>query len=211
MEAIASNPDDFSSDIPSLKKRIKYCKNPMERKSLERQLNDAYKAMKKRGDNMGCDIHVCCEYKNYEGKWINCDHFRLNPYYEEGYEDEPKMNIVPIFDNRNYALFATLAGVRNYGYVTPISDPRGLPDDVHPLTKKISDDWGSDGHSHSYYTLKELIDYTHTAPTVTYSGMITKEQAKDLDEYNIYPTSWCQWTSNEWITLKELGQRRMII
>lgn len=146
---------------------------------------------------MGCDIHVCCEYKNYEGKWINCDHFRLNPYYEEGYEDEPKMNIVPIFDNRNYALFATLAGVRNYGYVTPISDPRGLPDDVHPLTKKISDDWGSDGHSHSYYTLKELIDYTHTAPTVTYSGMITKEQAKDLDEYNIYPTSWCQWTSNE--------------
>lgn len=48
LEAIASNPDDFSSDIPSLKKRIKYCKNPMERKSLERQLNDAYKAMKKR-------------------------------------------------------------------------------------------------------------------------------------------------------------------
>ena len=44
----ATNPDDFSSDIPSLKKRIKYCKNPMERKSLERQLNDAYKAMKKR-------------------------------------------------------------------------------------------------------------------------------------------------------------------
>lgn len=48
LEVIASNPDDFSSDIPSLKKRIKYCKNPMERKSLERQLNDAYKAMKKR-------------------------------------------------------------------------------------------------------------------------------------------------------------------
>lgn len=48
LEVIASNPDDFSSDIPSLKKRIKYCKNPMERKSLERQLNDAYKVMKKR-------------------------------------------------------------------------------------------------------------------------------------------------------------------
>lgn len=48
LEVIASDPDDFSSDIPSLKKRIKYCKNPMERKSLERQLNDAYKTMKKR-------------------------------------------------------------------------------------------------------------------------------------------------------------------
>ena len=45
---LATNPDDFSSDIPSLKKRIKYCKNPLERKSLERQLNAAYKSMKKR-------------------------------------------------------------------------------------------------------------------------------------------------------------------
>ena len=45
---LATNPDDFSSDIPSLKKRIKYCKNPLERKSLERQLNAAYKEMKKR-------------------------------------------------------------------------------------------------------------------------------------------------------------------
>ena len=44
----ATNPDDFSSDIPSLKKRIKYCKNPLERKNLERQLNAAYKKMKKR-------------------------------------------------------------------------------------------------------------------------------------------------------------------
>lgn len=45
---LANDPDEFSSDIPSLKKRIKYCKNPLERKSLERQLNDAYRAMKKR-------------------------------------------------------------------------------------------------------------------------------------------------------------------
>ena len=44
----ATDPDDFSSDIPSLKKRIKYCKNPLERKSLEKQLNVAYKVMKKR-------------------------------------------------------------------------------------------------------------------------------------------------------------------
>lgn len=44
----ALDPDDFSSDIPSLKKRIKYCKNPLERKNLERQLNVAYKEMKKK-------------------------------------------------------------------------------------------------------------------------------------------------------------------
>ena len=45
---LSSVSDDFSSDIPSLKKRIKYCKNPLERKSLERQLNAAYKEMKRK-------------------------------------------------------------------------------------------------------------------------------------------------------------------
>ena len=48
LSELATDPDDFSSDIPSLKKRIKYCKNPLERKNLERQLNTAYKEMKKR-------------------------------------------------------------------------------------------------------------------------------------------------------------------
>lgn len=33
--------------ISSLKKRIKYCKNPIEKKNLERELNDLYKKRKK--------------------------------------------------------------------------------------------------------------------------------------------------------------------
>lgn len=33
-------------DISKLKKQIKHCKNPLERKALERQLNKAYKARK---------------------------------------------------------------------------------------------------------------------------------------------------------------------
>ncbi len=48
LSELASDSDDFSLDIPSLKKRIKYCKNHLERKNLERQLNAAYKEMKKR-------------------------------------------------------------------------------------------------------------------------------------------------------------------
>lgn len=42
------NPVDLAPDISALKKRIKYCKNPMERKSLEKQLDTAYKQEKKR-------------------------------------------------------------------------------------------------------------------------------------------------------------------
>lgn len=47
LSELDSDSDDFSSNIPDLKKRIKYCKNPLERKNLERQLNVAYKEMKK--------------------------------------------------------------------------------------------------------------------------------------------------------------------
>lgn len=40
MAEMADSPDD---DIVTLKKQIKYCKNPMEMKMLNKSLNDAYK------------------------------------------------------------------------------------------------------------------------------------------------------------------------
>lgn len=45
MEEIANNPPD---DIPAIKRQIKYCKNPMEIKMLNKRLNDAYKKSKRR-------------------------------------------------------------------------------------------------------------------------------------------------------------------
>lgn len=39
-----------SNTVSSLKKRIKHCKNPMEKKDLEQQLNRLYKERKKRHD-----------------------------------------------------------------------------------------------------------------------------------------------------------------
>lgn len=35
-------------DIPSLQKRIKYCKNPMERRKLQQDLNSLYRTQKRR-------------------------------------------------------------------------------------------------------------------------------------------------------------------
>lgn len=40
--------DGFSLDIPALKKKIKYCKNPLEKRCLEKQLNVDYKELHKR-------------------------------------------------------------------------------------------------------------------------------------------------------------------
>lgn len=97
---------------------------------------------------MGCDIHMYAEIRTSPtGSWevLNDDN---------------------LYDGRNYSLFAMLADVRNgVGFagsdtgvpVTPIDKPRGLPDDVSPAIRKESDDWGVDGHSHSFFTLAELL------------------------------------------------------
>lgn len=42
------NSNKYAPTIPELKKRIKYCRNPMERKQLQLELNMAYKEQKKR-------------------------------------------------------------------------------------------------------------------------------------------------------------------
>lgn len=62
LESLSSEPESLSSifedissnneaihDISALKKRIKHCKNPLERKQLEKELNLAYKEKKKNG------------------------------------------------------------------------------------------------------------------------------------------------------------------
>ena len=39
---------EYQDDIATLKKQIKYCKNPMEIKALNKRLNDAYKKKNKK-------------------------------------------------------------------------------------------------------------------------------------------------------------------
>jgi hypothetical protein len=86
----------------------------------------------------------------------------------------------PLYLGRNYDLFAILADVRNgrgfAGIFTgrgfePISDPKGLPEDVTPEIQAISDRWAGDGHSHSYFTLAELQAYNWCRET-THCGWV---------------------------------------
>lgn len=146
---------------------------------------------------MGCDIHIHVEYKRSIGgevQWLCGDYFRINPY--KGYEQyEPDQILVGMCDERNYSRFAILADVRNYAKNPYIDDPRGLPDDVTAEVLKDSEQWGIDGHSHSYFTLKELIDYQENIEPLKHRGMISPEAQKALDEDGILPNEWCQWTN----------------
>ena len=82
---------------------------------------------------MGCDIHAHAEIK-INGRW---EHY-----------DQPE------FD-RDYALFEKMAGVRG-NIANAIASPRGLPDDATSSTRFDSDNWDSDGHSHSWLSSKEI-------------------------------------------------------
>lgn len=154
---------------------------------------------------MGCDIHVYTERKrsiNGEKQWFNCDHWKYNPYWERG-NGEREVDIVPIYDDRNYALFSLLADVRNYYENDPISQPKGLPQNCCGRTKEEYNYWDCDGHSHSYFTLEELYSARkRIGDYINYSGYISPEDAEKLEE-NITPSSWCQGTSDKsWVHRK---------
>jgi hypothetical protein len=99
---------------------------------------------------MGCDIIIRTEVKR-NGKWTSGDFYK---------KTGKEFQIIEIYDGRSYSLFTILADVRNYnGVMTPISKPRGIPEDASEEYKKLCESWVVDGHSHSYLTLQEMEEY----------------------------------------------------
>lgn len=138
---------------------------------------------------MGCDIHIYTEVKR-ENKWVHADYFRRNRYKNE--QDKEEFTVCEIYQGRNYRLFSVLANVRNYEKLNKyISEPKGLPDNCSTFVKTLSDEWDTDGHSHSFLTLKELKDYKF----VLESGLLYPNQVEDLEK-GILPNSWCRWSSD---------------
>lgn len=116
---------------------------------------------------MGCDIHLYVERRE-AGFWRSADTW----IEEDGRTDVPYGK--SFYDGRNYDLFAILADVRNgrgfagvktgRGFV-PIASPRGLPEDASPEVAALSASWDVDGHSHSFHTLRDLLNFDWTQTT----------------------------------------------
>ena len=94
---------------------------------------------------------------NYIPKNMSDEHLHWYEANEKGllpypYSDQP-------YGGRCYRLFGALAGVRDTS-VDMIVPGRynELPDDVSVELESMSDDFGMDAHSHSYLTLRELMD-----------------------------------------------------
>lgn len=148
---------------------------------------------------MGCDIHFYVEQK-INGKWVSADTFEKTG---DGDDDVYFRQKDEYYGDRNYNLFAILADVRNgRGFAgvktgdgfNPISAPRGLPEDVSMETRRQSDGMGCDGHSHSWFTLRELLDYDWTQ-TTKLSGWVDlsawAQWSRWDREHGKGPESWC--------------------
>lgn len=85
---------------------------------------------------MGCDICLHSEVK-INGVWHH--------------HSEKKVK-------RSYPLFAKMANVRNEYEITPISEPKGIPEDATYLTKHHVNFLGGDGFSHSWLNAAEIME-----------------------------------------------------
>lgn len=92
---------------------------------------------------MGCDIHAHAERKDESGNWVHID-------------------MVDPLGGRYYPVFIFLAGVRSDGECQPISNPRGMPDDVCQKTRSDHDSWGWDAHSASWLSIDELLSFDYS-------------------------------------------------
>lgn len=115
------------------------------------------------------------------------------------------------YHNRNYCLFAHLAGVRNECDVAPISEARGAPHDVSEYVASYAT-WD---HTPSWYTLDELCDHDWSA-LVEHRGVMplrpedrdtfTRDCVSDWiarGDEGKQPRGWRKWTSSTTLDERE--------
>lgn len=125
---------------------------------------------------MGCDIHMWAEVRDQEGVWqiVKAEQTDIDKEWESDYkyeaQDDPErvdefrqsamMHASQLRDEgRNYWLFGLLARVRIDDVPFNFGKPRGVPDDASENYRKIVKRWEGDGHSHTYFTLGDLVNW----------------------------------------------------
>lgn len=163
---------------------------------------------------MGCDVHSMVEVKQdrWESdrqwsvpglpwiigapstRWVEMEDeiFPLASWRGEGFGKIP-------LDDRNYTLFALLADVRNgRGFagvktgdrIQPLAEPRGVPTDASYAWLAVVDGWGPDMHSHTWFTLAELLDHPLFNQRLVRTGAISALEYERIKREGGMPQSW---------------------
>ena len=167
--------------------------------------------------NMGTDIHAAIEYRA-QGEW----HALMlpNKYYKK-WDDEPEMT-ARVDLNRDYDMFAILAGVRNgtgfagcltgEGFV-PIVDASN--DDFEPLPDMSAEakQVMSREHSFACITLQDLLEYDWTRMATHYGVVSAKtfERWDRMKEWNPVPDEWCGGVTGPGIEMVDEVRMRQYI
>lgn len=119
---------------------------------------------------------------------------------QESFDGKAWHTISGIEDDRNYTLFAALADVRNYSGVTPISEPRGLPEGFEG---EVGDVYASTGtwmgdHSYSWLTIDELVNW---------DGWDQECHESILRDYTSVFLKWLDWADAKTEFYKGKGRR----
>lgn len=150
---------------------------------------------------MGCDIHLYVEkYNKAKGEW----EFVKPP---KGWDDFAEKNgYTPNwYQGRNYNLFAILADVRNgRGFagvdtgdrLDVIAQPKGTPKNASGEYKAIVEDWGIDGHSHSFFTLQEVLDFPGWEKGGVHRGWVSVDSFEQWRSFG-KPSSWSGGVSGQ--------------
>jgi hypothetical protein len=147
---------------------------------------------------MGCDIHLYIEYKS---KKIETD-----GYKEQWQSFGQRMNV-----GRNYAMFALMAGVRNYGNELPvIVERRGFPEDAayyssgdnriyiseekyegeHSVTMERAKGWVESGSSKFINNQKGEPMWVTDPDNHSHSWLTTSEFETIINKYLELETGW---------------------
>ena len=162
---------------------------------------------------MGCDIHSFAEVKT-NGKWKKVGKIFQDCYNEKELTSEPYGGrnydlFAMLADVRNRRGFA---GIKTGEGFNPICEPKGLPEDSEylnsvspyaydsnpmngkpiPIEERDTirhDVTDCDYHSHSWLTLRELLDYDWNQLTMK-TGWVTKAEYIEY-KTNGSPNGWC--------------------
>lgn len=126
---------------------------------------------------MGCDIHLFAEIQ-VKDQW----------------------HLLNVINTRaGYWLFSRLANVRNSGGFTPISTPRGWPDDASIVSQLYKEGWGVDAHSFSWISAAEIRQlFDDLYGTECPSWMPDKELWKVIRENGIYGLKFGDCLNDDW-------------
>lgn len=141
--------------------------------------------------------------------------------------------------NRNYTLFAILAGVRNgYGFagcyrhepLKPIAEGRGLPKWLELVDEEDSPEmfnpwygsrWGSDDekefgcwlgdHSHTYMTLDEILSWEGWDKNLEQGGVLTKEHYLETLNVGKDPEYWCGGVGGPQVNVVEESVFKLLV